>query len=125
VSNRVLVGSVIMQRLHRMVRHGFRPWLGYSAESGQDKSIHLRRRGVYPGREQVGEDVADISPNGSVWFVFKVPLAHSRADSEGNLHSEAHTIFADDSENFDALFPAEAPFPRRGRLVRWLYDSWY
>ena len=125
MSHRSDVGSVVIQRLHRMVRHGFRPWVGYSAESGEDQSIHLRRRGVYPGRERIGEDVANIWPNGSVSFVFKVPLAHPRADHEGNLHSEAYAILSDDSENFDALFPAESLPPKRGRFVRWLYDNWY
>jgi hypothetical protein len=60
------VSSTMINRLHRMVRHGFRPvskpsklpakggggktWLGYSAASGQDQDLHLRRRSVRPAR---------------------------------------------------------------------------
>jgi hypothetical protein len=109
------VGLIIINRLHRLVRHGFRPWLGYSAASGEDQDIHLRRRG----------EVAVIETDGSVWFVFKVPLAHPRKDTDGNLHTEAKTIFAEDSENFDALFPASATPPTRGRFSRWLYETGY
>jgi hypothetical protein len=113
------VGLIIIKRLHRMVRCGFRPRLGYSATSGEDEDIHLRRCGVYRGREEV----ASISPDGTVSFVFKVLLVQPRADPYGNLHSEAYAIFVDDAENFDALFPAESPPQRHGRFVRWLYDN--
>jgi hypothetical protein len=106
------VGLVIIKRLHRMVRHGFRPWLGYSVASFEDEDIHLRR----------GSEVATIHPDGSVWFVFKVPLARARADSDGNLYKESSAIFADDSENFDALFPANSSPPKRGRFVQRLYE---
>jgi hypothetical protein len=34
-------------------------------------------------------EVATIYPDGSVWFVFKVPLAHSREDSTGKRHNES------------------------------------
>jgi hypothetical protein len=60
--------------------------------SDEDQDIHLRRR------RRVGRawhmDVATIHPDGSVWSVFKVPLAHPRADSDGHLHSESSAIFA-------------------------------
>ena len=106
------VGLIIIKRLHRMVRHGFRPLLGYGVASAEDQDIHLRR----------GSEVATIHPDGAVWFVFKVPLQHSRADSDGNLYHESFAVFADDSENFDALFPANSTPPRRGRFVRRLYE---
>jgi len=105
------MGSIIIRRLHRMVGHGFRPWLGYSVASGEDQDIHLRRR----------REVAIIYPDASVHFVFKVPLAYSRTDSDGHLHHESFAILADDAENFDALFPVEATPPRRGRFVQRLY----
>lgn len=116
-------GLIVISRLHRMVRHGYRPWLGYSTERGEDQTIHLRRR------HRVGrmwrEEVADIFPDGSVWFVFMVPLVHPRADSEGNPYSRSSAIFAQDAENFDALFPPDRLPPSRGRFSRWLYELGY
>ena|SRR5712671_5395512 len=106
------VGSIIIKRLHRMVRHGFRPWLGYSVASGEDQDIHLRRR----------SEVAIICPDASVQFVFKVHLTYSRAGPDGHLHDESFVVLADDSENFDALFPADATPPKRGRFVQRLYE---
>jgi hypothetical protein len=106
------IGSIIIRRLHRMVRHGFWPWLGYSVASCEDQDIHLRRR----------SEVAIICPDASVHFVFKVPLAYSRTDFDGHLHHESFAILADDAENFDALFPVEATPPRRGRFVQRLYE---
>jgi hypothetical protein len=111
VSNHEGVGLIIMRRLHRMVRHGFRPWLGYSTASGQDEDIHLRRR----------DQVASIFPDGSVHFVFKVTLAHRRPDRDGNIRDESFAIMGDDSENFDALFPADA-IPKRPSVARRLYE---
>jgi hypothetical protein len=95
-----------------MVHHGFRPWLGYTSASGEDQDIHLRRR----------SEVAIIYPDASVHFVFKVPLAYPRPDSDGHLHGESFVVLADDSENFDALFPADATPLKRGRFVRRLYE---
>jgi hypothetical protein len=105
-------GSIIIERLHRMVRHGFRPWLGYSAESGEDQDIYLRRR----------SEVATICPDASVQFVFKVRLAYSRAGPDGRLHDESFALQADDSENFDALFPVNATPRKRGRFIQRLYE---
>jgi hypothetical protein len=116
-------GLVVISRLHRMVRHGYRPWLGYSASRREDQSIHLRRR--HRAGKTWWTEVANISPNGSVWFVFRVPLAHPRPGSDGNLYSEASVIFAEDVENFDALFPPGEPFSTYGRFTRWLYEIAY
>jgi hypothetical protein len=110
-------GQVVIKRLHRMVRHGFRPWLGYSAASREDEDIHLRRR------RPDGLDVAQIFPDGSVWFVHKVVLAQPRIDSDGNTYTESYAISADDPENFDALFPPDRAPPERGRFIRRLYED--
>jgi hypothetical protein len=116
-------GLVVISRLHRMVRHGYRPWLGYGTARGEDQAIHLRRR------RRAGwtwsTEVANIFPDGSVWFAFNVPLAHPRPDSDGNFYSEASAIFAEDVENFDALFPPGGPFSRYGRFTRWRYEIAY
>jgi hypothetical protein len=113
-------GRVVVKRLHRMVRHGFRPWLGYSAASREDEAIHLRRHRRAGGLRYL--DIAQISPDGSVWFVHKVPLARPLVDSEGNTYTESYGILADDSENFDALFPPDRVPPERGRFIRQLYE---
>src|SRR5260370_20519160 len=107
-------GLVVIKRLHRMVQHGFRPWLGYSAASLEDEDIHLRRR----RREGIQRylDVAQIFPDGSVWFVHAVPLAHPRVDPDGNTYTKSCAILADDHENFDALFPPNRPPPEWGRF---------
>lgn len=109
-------GLILISRLHRLVRHGYRPWLGYSVDSGEDQTISLRRG---------GGAVVDIHPDGSVWFTTKVPLVHPRTDPDGTLRHETFAIFANDAENFDALFPANLPFPQRGSFSRWLYQNFY
>jgi hypothetical protein len=88
--------------------------------SGEDQDIQLRRC------RRVGRawhmDVATIHSGGSVWFVFKVPLSHPRADSDGNLHSESTAILANLAENSHALYPPEPPPLSRGRFSKWLYE---
>ena len=117
------VGLVVITRLHRLGRHGFRPWLGYSASSQEDQDIHLRRR-KRAGR-MMHEEVATILPDGSVWFVFKVPLSYPRRGADGEMYDKSSAICADDAENFDALFPKVCPPPSRGWFTRWLYAHGY
>lgn len=76
-------GAVVILRLHRMVRHGYRPWLGYDVASSQDRDIHLRRK----------DGNATIQPDGSVRF-------------------EDGGIAADDAAGFDARLPPNTPNKR-------------
>ena len=73
-------GVVVIRRLHRMVRHGYRPWLGYDVASGQDRDIHLRRK----------DGNATLRPDGSVAFASQV-------------------IAGDEEARFDALLPPNRP----------------
>lgn len=86
------IGLIVIQRLHRMVRHGFRPWLGYDAASQQDRTIHLRRK----------RDVATLSSDGTV-------AGLGTAEIPG-----------EDAAAFDALFPPNTP--NRRNLTRRLYE---
>lgn len=88
-----VTGTAIIRRVHQLVRNGYKPLLGYCPP--EDNDLHFRRR----------SDVAVIAEDGSVWFPTPVALRVARAGSEGTMHSTAFAIFADDAENFDALFP--------------------
>ena len=85
-------GLIVIQRLHRMVRHGWRPWLGYDVASRQDQTIHLRQK----------RSIATISPDGTVSI------------------DPGATIAADDSRGFDAMFPPNTRNKRN--LMRRLYE---
>lgn len=103
-------GLVVIQRLHRLVRRGYRPWLGYDVASGQDQDIHLRGKG----------SIATIRPDGAVVFSDPVDLAFPRDGADGNATRRADTIEGDDQPNFDALFPPNRPNKRN--LTRRLYE---
>ncbi|GAC1340812.1 MAG: hypothetical protein NVSMB18_11620 [Acetobacteraceae bacterium] len=96
------LGLLVIQRLHRLVRHGFRPWLGYDAASGQDGTIHLRRK----------KEVATLMPDGTVTLTGMVCAAAAG--------SRTLAIACDDGEAFDARFPPNAP--NRRNLTRRLYE---
>jgi hypothetical protein len=86
-------GALVIRRLHRLVRHGYRPWLGYDVASGLDGEIELRR---------------------------KDGIATLRADGSVLLSGPERVIAADDSAAFDNAF---APNTRNRRnLVRRLYE---
>jgi len=86
-------GAVVIRRLHRLVRHGYRPWLGYDVASGLDAGIELRRK----------DGVATLRADGSVL-----------------LSGPERVIAADDPAAFDTAF---APNTRNRRnLVRRLYE---
>lgn len=89
-------GLAVIKRLHRLVRHGFRPWLGYDVRSGQDQDVHLRRK----------DRVATLHPDASVGFDPPFP--------------GAARIAGTDQEAFDALFPPNTPNKRN--LMRRLYE---
>jgi hypothetical protein len=104
------IGLTVIRRLHRMVRHGYRPWLGYDVASQQDQDIHLRRR----------DGNATLLLDGSVTFTAPVGLAVPRSGPTGAAETKALTIGGDDDENFDALFPPNTPNKRN--LLRRLYE---
>ena len=81
-------GLVVVRRLHRLVRHGFRPWLGYGGADGLDRTVLLKRRG--------GDAV--LHPDGVVMLGDTV-------------------IAADDAAGFDARFAPGSP-NRRNLLRR-------
>lgn len=89
-------GGVVVRRLHRMVRAGFRPWLGYAVAGGGDRDIELRRR----------DGVARLGADGAV--TFEVAVGGVRA------------IAAADAAGFDLVFPPD--MPNRRNLVRRLYE---
>jgi hypothetical protein len=103
-------GLIIIQRLHRMVRHGYRPWLGYDMASLQDRNINLRRKRF----------VATILSDGTVAFRALVDLASPRVGGDGHTCTQAIAIAGDDQENFDALIPPNTPNKRN--LMRRLYE---
>ena len=103
-------GLVVIRRLHRMVRHGYRPWLGYDVASGQDRDIHLRRK----------DGIATLRADGSVSFSVAVALAVPRVGADGTVSDRATFIAGDDVENFDARFPANTANVRN--LMRRLYE---
>ena len=90
-------GMVVIERLHRLVRHGWRPLLGYARSSGQDGDVHLRQK----------RSMAVIQPDGTVFF-------------SGLAGPRSPTLSASDREGFDAAFPPEAPNKRN--LTRRLYE---
>ena len=104
------VGLVVIHRLHRLVRHGWRPWLGYDVASRQDSDIHLRRKG----------GVATLYPDGMVVFSGTVDLAVSAADKNDALRRHAFEVAGDDETSFDALFPPNTPNKRN--IMRRLYE---
>lgn len=98
---------MVIRRLHRMVRHGYRPWLGYDVASGADRDIHLRRR----------DNMASIGPDGTVSFTAptRIPPTQPGLPGSGLL-----VIAGQDEALFDAAFPANTP--NRRNLVRRLYE---
>jgi hypothetical protein len=96
-------GLIIIQRLHRLVRHGYRPWVGYDVASLQDRNISLHRK----------RSVATILPDGTVTLT-------ARVGANGHTEKQTSAIAADDHRNFDALFPPNAPNKRN--LMRRLYE---
>lgn len=104
-------GLVVIRRLHRMVRRGYRPWLGYDVTSGADRDIHLRRR----------DNTASIGPDGKVSFTAPIRIPPTRAARPGLPGSGLLVIAGEDEALFDAVFPANTP-PNRRNLVRRLYE---
>ena len=102
-------GLVVIRRLHRMVRHGYRPWLGYNVASGEDRDIQLRRR----------DNTARLGPDGAVTFTAAIqnPLAFA---GSGAPEISLLGIAGDDEALFDACFPANTLNKRN--LVRRLYE---
>lgn len=98
-------GLIVIARLHRLVRHGWRPWLGYDVASGQDRDIHLRRK----------RSVVTISADATVTFDAPIELAFPRHGESRGL-----TIAGDDQDNFDALLPPNTRNKRN--LMRRLYE---
>ena len=88
-------GAEVIARLHRLVRSGYVPLLGYAVAGGEDRSIRLHRRGR----------TVTIDPDGAVTFE---PAEGQRA------------IAANDRAGFDALFPPDQP--NRRNIVRRLYE---
>lgn len=86
----------LIQRLHRLVRHGFRPWLGYDTESGDDQTIHLRRKA----------EIATLHPDATLTL-------------DPNT-GPSTTIPGTDPAAFDAQFPPNTPNKRN--LTRRLYE---
>lgn len=86
-------GLTVVRRLHRMVRHGYRPWLGYDVASGGDRTVQLCRK----------DGNAVLHPDGTVV-----------------LEVAGQVIAADDEAGFDARFPPNAP--NRRNIVRRLYE---
>lgn len=82
------MGCVVVARLHRMVRHGYRPWLGYAVASGQDRSVELKRKD--------GDAVME---------------------SDGTVRLGGRTFGPGDAAGFDAAFPPDTP-NRRNLLRR-------
>ena len=92
-------GAAIIQRLHRLVRHGFRPWLGFDVASGQDGDIHLRRHDLFATLD----DAATL--------VLTPPRLGA---------PPTETIPGADHAAFDARFPPNTR--NRRNLVRRLYE---
>lgn len=103
-------GSIVIRRLHRLVRHGYRPWLGHDVASGQDRDVHLRRN----------DGVATIQPDGSVVFRATVTPAARRLDGHDPVGDQDVTIAGDDDAGFDARLPANTPNKRN--IMRRLYE---
>lgn len=103
-------GLVVIQRLHRMVRHGYRPWLGYDVASGADRDIHLRCKG----------NTASIAPDGTVAFTAPIRIPPTRTVRPGLPGSGLLVIAGKDGALFDAAFPPNAP--NRRNLMRRLYE---
>ena len=101
---------MVIRRLHRMVRHGYRPWLGYDVASGADRDIHLRRR----------DNTASIGPDGRVSFTAPIRIPSTRTARPGLPGSGLLVIAGEDEALFDAAFPANTP--NRRNLVRRLYE---
>ena len=89
---------VVIRRLHRMVRHGYRPWLGYDVASGQDRDVQLHRK----------DGIATLEPDGTVRI------------AAGPAGTPTASIAAEDTHAFDAAFPPD--MPNRRNLVRRLYE---
>ena len=104
-------GLTVIRRLHRLVRHGYRPWLGYDVASGEDQDIHLHRR----------DGVAVLQPDGSVVLPAASTPGASRTNGGGAGPGGTTTIAADDAMGFDALFPPNAK--NRRNIMRRLYET--
>lgn len=96
----------MVARLHRLVRNGYRPWLGYPVASGQDGDIHLRRK----------DGVATLYSDGTV--ALSAPAR--RWDTDARPGPATRTIAGDDTAGFDAAFPPDTP--NRRNLLRRLYE---
>ena len=88
-------GSIVIRRLHRLVRAGYVPLLGYASAEGEDQTVRLHRRGR----------TVTLSADGSAVF--------DPADGPARIEGE-------DSAGFDALFPPDRP--NRRNIVRRLYE---
>ncbi len=93
-------GPVVIRRLHRLVRHGFRPWLGHDVASGGDRDVELRR----------SDGVARLRPDGTV--VLSGAIAASG--------TQPRVIAGTDAAGFDAAFPPNTR--NRRNIVRRLYE---
>lgn len=92
-------GAAIIQRLHRLVRHGFRPWLGFDVASGQDGDIHLRRHDLF----------ATLDADATLHLTPPQPGAPAAESIPGTDHAA-----------FDARFPPNTR--NRRNLARRLYE---
>lgn len=103
-------GLVVIRRLHRMVRHGYRPWLGYDVESGEDRGIHLRRT----------DNTARLRANGMVTFDTPIRLSPTWSGRPELAERGLLVIAGEDEALFDAVFPANCA--NRRNLIRRLYE---
>ncbi len=101
-------GLVVVQRLHRLVRHGFRPWLGYDVASAADRTIELRRRG--------GDAI--LYPDGTLLLAGPEGLPPPGTNPAETV---PHTLIpGNDAAAFDTRFPPDTP--NRRNLMRRLYE---
>ena len=101
---------MVIQRLHRMVRHGYRPWLGYDVASGADRDVPLRRR----------DNTASLGPDGTVTFTAPIRIPPASTTLPGLPGTDLLAIKGEDEALFNAAFPANTPNKRN--LVRRLYE---
>ena len=103
-------GLAVIRRLHPMVRHGYRPWLGYDGASGADRDIHLRRR----------DNTASIGPDGTVTFTIPIRIPPTKTTQPGLPGRGLLVIAGENGALFDAAFAPDSPNERN--LVRRLYE---
>ena len=103
-------GAVVVRRLHRLVRHGYIPLLGYDVASGQDRDIRLHRKGA----------TVILHTDGAVRLERARRSTAARTQADGVVSDRSTLVAADDVKSFDALFPPDTPNKRN--VVRRLYE---